>query len=191
MGTKQSSNVRIIAGQWRGRKLPVINVDGLRPTTDRVRETLFNWLMTYLPGSRCLDLFAGTGVLGLEAVSRGAEQALLVEKNKQVVLSLQGMVSQLNATNEVQVLNIDAMSLVGQVAATSYDVVFVDPPYQLNCQSTICQQLESNGWLTDEAFVAIEVATGAKFTLPENWQQHRELRAGQSTMLLYRRKTLK
>lgn len=191
MRTKQGNSIRIIAGQWRGRKLPVLHAAGLRPTTDRVRETLFNWLMPYLPGSHCLDLFSGTGVLGLEAVSRGAAKSLLIEKNKQIASSIQNSIVELNAKDLVSVMNVDAITYTKNTATSNYDVVFVDPPYQFDCQSTICQQLEENNWLNEQAFIAVEAATGTNLLLPDNWQKHRELRAGSSSMVLCRRKSLK
>lgn len=188
---KQANSVRIIAGQWRGRKLPVRNAEGLRPTTDRVRETLFNWLMPYLSGSHCLDLFAGTGILGLEAVSRGAVQSLLIEKNKQAAASIQHVVAEFNASDQVSVNNTDALLLTKKTAKKNYDIVFVDPPYQLNCQSALCQALEDNNWLSNEAFIAVEAAKGATLSLPDNWQIHRQLHAGNSTLVLCRRNALK
>jgi len=123
-------SIRIIAGEWRGRKLPVIDVDGLRPTSDRIRETLFNWLMPYLSGSRCLDLFAGTGALGFEAASRGAHNVDFVESHRQVSQALSENIKLLEANAIVH--NMAANAFLTRSATESFDLVFVDPPFAEN-----------------------------------------------------------
>ena len=120
--------VRIIGGDWRGTRLPVADRDGLRPTADRVRETLFNWLQPMLPGARVLDLFAGTGALGLEALSRGAREAVLVERDPQLAEGLRQLVARLPGGDRAQVVCADALAWL-RTAPGGFDLAFVDPPF--------------------------------------------------------------
>lgn len=147
--------VRIIGGQWRGRKLPVPAVEGLRPTPDRVRETLFNWLMPVITGSRCLDLFAGSGALGLEAASRGAADVVLVERDIQVLATLRVAIERLEAAN-VRVHAANALDFLRGTPPEPFDVVFVDPPYALDIAASIIAALIAGGWLAPDAFVYTE-----------------------------------
>jgi 16S rRNA (guanine966-N2)-methyltransferase len=124
---KPSRGVRIIGGTWRGRRLPVASLAGLRPTPDRVRETLFNWLAARIAGARCLDLFAGTGVLGLEALSRGAAQAVFVESSAELIASLRRATAALSA--DCLIYQAQAIDYL-KTSQDSFDVVFLDPPYQ-------------------------------------------------------------
>ncbi|MDA0821275.1 MAG: 16S rRNA (guanine(966)-N(2))-methyltransferase RsmD, partial [Proteobacteria bacterium] len=133
---KQSSSrlstlgqIRIISGKWRGRKLLVANNDTLRPSPDRVRETLFNWLSPYLPGARCLDLFSGTGVLGIEALSRGAEAATFIDNHSPTIDLLRHQIVRLAAEN-AQILNVDALSWLRTNTPSAFNVIFLDPPFR-------------------------------------------------------------
>jgi len=119
--------VRIIGGEWRRRRIAVPATADVRPTPDRVRETLFNWLAPWLPGAHCLDLFAGTGVLAFEALSRGAESAVLIENDQAAVAALESVGRELGATAEI--LRVDALAFLQRSAPAVFDVVFVDPPY--------------------------------------------------------------
>src|SRR5690606_2647217 len=121
--------VRIVGGRWRGTRLPVADAEGLRPTPDRVRETLFNWLQPVLPGARVLDLFAGSGALGLEALSRGAREALLVERDPGLAQQLRRAVERLQGGEAVQVVNADALAFLSGYAGPPFDIAFVDPPF--------------------------------------------------------------
>lgn len=127
--TRQAHEVRIVGGQWKRTKLPVADKPGLRPTPDRVRETLFNWLGQDLTGWRCLDAFAGTGALGLEAASRGAADVLLVEADAQLVDGLRAIVKRLDAAETVRVERGNALSVMASGAPGSFDLVFLDPPF--------------------------------------------------------------
>jgi 16S rRNA (guanine966-N2)-methyltransferase len=120
-------SVRIIGGQWRGRRLAVADASAVRPTPDRVRETLFNWLAGTIEGSRCLDLFAGTGVLGLEALSRGAREAVLVERDRLLAQAIERHAAAFGAP--ARVVAADALDFLRAPAGEPYDVVFLDPPY--------------------------------------------------------------
>ena len=126
--SRASGQVRIIGGQWKRTKLAVVDKPGLRPTPDRVRETVFNWLGQDLTGWRCLDAFAGTGALGLEAASRGASEVRLVEQDPGLVLRLKAVQAKLSATT-VQVLRGDAIAALKQSTPSSFDLVFLDPPF--------------------------------------------------------------
>src|SRR5262245_8095139 len=123
--------IRIIGGDWKRTPLPVIDLDGLRPTPDRVRETLFNWLGQRLDGQRCLDLFAGSGALGFEAASRGAARVLMVERNARAAGQLRANQAKLDA-RAIEIAEADALRLAASLAPGSFDVVFLDPPFGEN-----------------------------------------------------------
>lgn len=180
---KATNSIRLIAGKHRGRKLPVLDAEGLRPTTDRVKETLFNWLMVYIQDSKCLDCFAGAGSLGFEAFSRGAEQVTMLELNKAAANQLNENKAQLNANN-INVEHTDTTQYLSQ-PNTCFDIVFVDPPFRQNlAQQTI--NLLANGWLNAGALVYVETeAELAAPTTPENWQIIKEKKAGQVACRLY------
>ncbi len=177
--SRTPNQLRIIAGTWRGRKLNFPAVADLRPTPDRVRETLFNWLAPVLPGARCLDLFAGSGALGFEAASRGAALVELVERDTQVVAALRAQVTTLAAL-QVHVVAAEALNyLAGK--ASPYDIVLLDPPYDRpELLAACCTQLESGGWLAPRARIYVETRgkTGLS-VLPANWELLRSKQAGQ------------
>lgn len=171
------NKLRIIAGEWRSRVISFDDVPDLRPTPGRVRETLFNWLQEDVMGSRCLDLFSGSGALGFEAASRGARQVVLVESNTLAVRKLRSNVELLKAT-QVLVYAQDVWRFLDG-APEAYDVVFLDPPFAMNCAAMVCQRLEAEGWLTPTAKIYVE--TPARLVLqglPENWQMLRQKQAG-------------
>jgi len=185
-GTGGAGQIRIIGGQWRGRKLPVPDSAGLRPTTDRVRETLFNWLAPVLQQARCLDCFAGSGALGLEALSRFAGSVTLLELERPVAQQLEKNLHTLRAS-DAQVINVNTLSWLA-ASGEPYDVVFVDPPFRKGLLEQTLQLLEQNGWLADEAMIYVEseVEHGAP-PVPASWALHREKIAGQVAYRLYHR----
>ncbi|UNK27983.1 16S rRNA (guanine(966)-N(2))-methyltransferase [Serratia plymuthica] len=178
-----AGQIRIIGGQWRGRKLPVPNSPGLRPTTDRVRETLFNWLAPVIQGARCLDCFAGSGALGLEALSRYAGSATLLEFERPVAQQLEKNLALLQGKGTV--VNTNTLSwLAGN--GQPFDVVFLDPPFRKGLLAETVTLLEQQGWLADEAWIYVEAeAENAAADVPANWQLHREKVAGQVAYRLY------
>lgn len=177
-------SLRIIGGQWRGRKLDIVDLEGLRPTANRIRETLFNWLQTDIGLSHCLDLYAGTGALGLEAASRGAKQVTLLEVNQQAAKQLQTHCDALDA-GQCQVINTTAMGFLAQ-NKQQYDIVFIDPPYQDNAWSEVAQQLMSTQALADQALIYIEYPTAMDTPeLPQQWQLLKEKKAGAVQYALY------
>ena len=181
-----SGQIRIIGGQWRGRKLPVPESPGLRPTTDRVRETLFNWLAPSIVDASCLDCFAGSGALGLEALSRYAANATLLEMERGVAQQLQKNLATLKASN-AKVVNTNTLAFLAQAGAP-HDIVFVDPPFRKGLLEETLKLLENNGWLSDEALIYIEseVENGLP-PVPMNWHVYREKGAGQVAYRLYQR----
>lgn len=175
--------LRIIAGRFRGRKIPVPQQPDLRPTGDRVRETLFNWLSPWLPGSRCLDLFAGTGALALEAASRDARRVLAVERDRVLAASLRQLADEWGA-QALEVANADALTLLGG-PPEPFDLVFLDPPFGAGLLPEVFERLEQ-GWLAPGAMVYVESDAGEIVQAPEGWSLHRERRAGQVVFRLYR-----
>ena len=185
---KGSGRLRIIGGEYRRRLLPILDSPGLRPTPDRVRETLFNWLAQVPPGARVLDLFAGTGALGLEALSRGATETRFIERNTQVAQSLSANLDTLGATPraQVKVADVENFLAAGPSDETRFSLVFLDPPFHQGLVESCCAQLEQ-GWLTAEAWIYVESETALEWQAPANWALHREVRAGDSTGRLYHR----
>jgi 16S rRNA (guanine966-N2)-methyltransferase len=182
-----NTSVRIIGGEWRGRRLPVLDLPGLRPSGDRCRETLFNWLQPYLPGARCADLFAGSGALGLEAASRGAADVILVEKNSAVVSSLDLNINHLFAT-QVRVVERDALKWLSQAAPESLDIVFVDPPFDEGLTPLIMEMLDHVGCVREGGFVYFETALSRESVMPgPGWSPWREKTLGEVRMQLFRR----
>ena len=178
--------LRIVAGKWRSRLLPVSEQEGLRPTSARVRETLFNWLSSDIVGSHCLDLFAGTGALAFEALSRGAATAALRERSQKIVDVLRSSAELLDAQN-ARVECADALSFLNRLADRRYDIVFLDPPFADDLVEECCQLLQSNGWLADRAAIYIEQDKSKPLpTLPPGWQIVRDKKAGHVRFVLAR-----
>lgn len=180
-----SGNIRIIAGKYRGRKLPVLMAEGLRPTTDRVKETLFNWLMPYIQEANCLDCFAGAGSLGFEALSRGATYVSLVELNKNAAKQLLAN-KKLIAANNIDVFNTNILDFLQHKPKTTFDVIFVDPPFRQNLVSQTCHSLEQ-GWLNEDALIYVEMEAEGNQQLPSNWLLLKEKVAGQVAYRLFQR----
>lgn len=175
--------MRLIAGNWRGRTLPVVEAPGLRPTGDRVRETVFNWLQVSLAGAQCLDLFAGSGALGFEAASRGATSVTLVESNRVAADSLAEQMQLLGTGQQVRLEHMTATTFLKDSTAR-FDIVFVDPPFDERCQRDILQLLMC-GHLSEQALVYIEApARPALADWPERCQVHRQQSFGDVTAYL-------
>ena len=187
-GTPKSGNqqLRIIAGEWRGRKLSFPAIEGLRPTPDRVRETLFNWIAAQIPGAKCLDLFTGSGALGLEALSRGAGQTTMVDLSAVATGQLQSNLQTLKATNAT-VIQADVQHWLSQQNNDlQYDLVFMDPPFRKELAAGCCETLESQGMLASRAMIYVETESELSvLQVPDNWHLHREKHAGQVTYRLY------
>lgn len=174
----QRFQVRIIGGRWRGRKLTFADQPGLRPSGDRMRETLFNWLMPHLADARVLDLFAGSGALGLEALSRGATHAVLVESSRAAAACLQKNAAALQANCEV--VCAEAINWLQRPCSQPFDIVFIDPPFDAGLLPSTLELLVRGGWLAPDAAVYMEFSSSTPApTLPHGWQLRRELKAGQ------------
>ncbi|WP_304526355.1 16S rRNA (guanine(966)-N(2))-methyltransferase RsmD [Halomonas sp. I5-271120] len=186
-GRRDAGRLRIIGGDYRRRTLPVLDHPGLRPTPGRVRETLFNWLANATAGARVLDLFAGTGALGLEALSRGAREALFIEQSAPVARALESNIATLGANGRV--ITADAKAVLGDALggdADPFDLVFLDPPFRQDLAEESCRRLVDGGLLATGAWVYLEVEAELTPSVPEGWMLHREVRAGDSSGRLYR-----
>jgi len=177
--------VRIIGGRWRGTKLAVPDIKGLRPTSDRVRETLFNWLMPMLPGARVLDLFAGSGALGLEALSRGAASAVLVERDPAQAAALRATAARLSGGEAATIAQTDAQAWLGSQPAAAFDLAFLDPPFAAGLWDAVlpgvARLVKPDGWLY------VEAPLDADYAMPSQWRMHREGRTREVRYALYRR----
>lgn len=164
------NQVRIIGGEWRGRKLSFPSIEGLRPTPDRVRETLFNWLHTYLPDARCLDLFAGSGVLGFEVLSRGARSLTFVENDRVVCSVLQDNAARLDALNRMTLRHEDALEFIRTYDGELFDIILMDPPYGQGLAAECLQLLARGGCLKAGGLLYMEHENDHRVAdLPENW----------------------
>jgi 16S rRNA (guanine966-N2)-methyltransferase len=177
--------LRIIGGRWRGRKLDFPMVAAIRPTPDRVRETVFNWLQHNIVDARCLDLFAGSGALGFEALSRGAAHVDFVEREPLVIRYLRETLQRLEGTGEVH--GVDSLKWL-QTAQRPYDIVFLDPPFGANLLPQVSQALEAGGYLTPHSLIYIEQGADTDVQLPVEWELTRSKTAGQVGYHLARRR---
>ncbi|MHA6611760.1 16S rRNA (guanine(966)-N(2))-methyltransferase RsmD [Photobacterium damselae] len=181
---RQSGFVRIISGQWRGRKLPVHDVEGLRPTTDRVKETLFNWLAQDIYQAKCLDLFAGSGSLSFEALSRGAESLTMIELDQKAAAQLKQNLTAIGAINAT-LHNTNSVNFLNQ-AGTPHDLVFIDPPFRKDLIQQVITALEANHWLSPNALIYIEAEKElGSIDVPPSWHLYREKTAGQVCYRLF------
>lgn len=174
------NEVRIIGGDWRSRRLRFPDAEGLRPTPDRVRETVFNWLQFDIRGKKCLDAFAGSGALGFEALSRGVESVLFVEQNRAVMQQLQANAALLKASNATFLQNDTILALEQNAPPHKFDLVFLDPPFALDVLSNCLNLLATRQWLADEATIYIESPRElASLALPPGCSWSRQQHAGQ------------
>lgn len=181
--------LRIIGGEWGSRKLSFPNAQGLRPTPDRVRETLFNWLAPHIVGAKVLDVFTGSGALFLEALSRGAAMAVALDSNREAISSLREHLGTLRCSvGDVQ--QTDALRYLAGTPPHTFDVVFLDPPFHQDLLKNACDLLEQGQWLTDNAWIYTESEKRpSELGLPANWRLHREQKAGQVYYTLWQRET--
>lgn len=177
--------IRIIGGHLRNSRLNVPDLPGLRPTAERVRETLFNWLAPTLAGVRALDLCAGTGALGIEALSRGAETVQFVEPDASAADALRGNLVRLKASGG-DVSGLDAVRFLTRTPH-AFGLVFLDPPFASRLWTPLAQKLEEGGWLTPSAQIYVESPRDHAPVLPSNWTLHRDGHAGEVRYALYRR----
>lgn len=189
MKTKSLGKVRIVGGKWRSRLLQVPE-EGVRPTPDAVKETLFNWLGPVLPGATCLDLFTGTGALGFEALSRGASHVDMVDGSREVVELLRKQ-AQIFSTTDASVFHLKLPEGLIQLPPKRYDLVFIDAPFRQKRLLPCCLWLNENQRLAENAFVYLEMEKESMpLSVPANWTLWREKKAGQVAYCLYRVETL-
>ena len=210
-GHAKAGRCRIIAGHWRGRIISFDDAEGLRPTTDRIRETVFNWLNPYIPGSHCLDCFAGSGVLGLEALSRGAADVVFIENNRQSWENLKRNLDMLQQTDggdtadRASLYHEDAIRFLRSISRASiadseskplrgdhpgsdltrFDLVFLDPPFHKNLLSQSCSLIDNSGCLAEDAIIYVEHAIDEDVEMPANWDCVKHKVAGQVAYKLY------
>jgi 16S rRNA (guanine966-N2)-methyltransferase len=185
------NKLRIIGGQWRSRQIHFHDAPGLRPTPARVRETLFNWLQYDIPGSRCLDLYAGSGALGIEAASRGAIFVAQVENNPEVCRTLKENAIKL-AASQIKIFQSDVFRFLVEHNAEPFDIIFLDPPFGMGLAIQTCQWLEDKDWLSQHAKIYVEAESKQKFLdeLPENWQLLKSKTAGEVGYHLFERNNI-
>jgi 16S rRNA (guanine966-N2)-methyltransferase len=185
----KNNSVRIIGGDWRGRRLRIADVPGLRPSGDRCRETLFNWLQPWIIAADCADLFAGTGALGFEAASRGASTVLMIEKHPRAQDLLRQSIEQLQAV-QVKLQSGGAMAMLEDFKADSFDIVFVDPPFDSNLAGLVLERLDKTGCVRRGGFVYIESPAQKGVAPPPGWRVWRDQQIGEVRMQLFRRQSL-
>jgi 16S rRNA (guanine966-N2)-methyltransferase len=187
MGRKKAGTVRIIAGRWRGTRLPVPELDGLRPSGDRARETLFNWLQPHLRGSRCADLFAGSGVLGLEAASRGAGRVVLVERAAEAARSIEETLARIGAES-AELVRSDAIAWLRSCAPESLDIVFIDPPFGSGLQERALEAIDRGSVVRAGGFVYLESGRDSVPVPPgPGWAVFREKTLGEVRIQLLKK----
>jgi 16S rRNA (guanine966-N2)-methyltransferase len=169
--------VRIIAGEWRSRVIPIPQGVELRPTTDRIRETLFNWLSPYIEDARCLDVCSGSGILAFESLSRGAAHATLIDNEYSVSQHLQQQAA-LFKTTQAEIVCADVVQWLAKPATQKFEIAFVDPPFASLLWEPICHHLENNNWLAPNALIYLEMPTQQKLQLPAHWKALKQKRAG-------------
>ena len=178
--------LRIISGQWRGRKIPFEIKNGLRPTKEIVRETLFNWLDSHLPGSRCLDLFCGTGSLGLEALSRGARHCDFVDKSSSCTKALANCLYNLKADNLSMVHCSNVIDFLSVTEANSYDVVFIDPPFNSRLLNETCRSFSNKDLVLPGGMIYLEFSSSDRPDyISQRWEKFREKKSGSVKYCLY------
>ena len=180
-----NGSCRIIGGNFRGRKIKFDDAESLRPTTDRIRETVFNWLQPYVYQSICLDLFAGSGVLGFEALSRGAAELIFIENNKRTVNSIKKNIAQLKVS-DVTIYNEDALRWLSATRENQcFNLVFLDPPFYSDLLVKSSIALNDSGILADDAIIYVEHEGDAEFLTPDNWSCIKDKCAGQVNYKLF------
>jgi len=182
---KNDGFIRLISGQWKGKKLPVKDKQGLRPTTDRTKETLFNWLMHDVRDANCLDCFSGSGSLGFEALSRYANFCTFLELDKQIAIQLKNNMNALKANN-AEVLQVDSLLHLTSPAQKQYNLVFIDPPFNKSLAQPCIDQLSSKGHLADDCLIYLEVENTLKeLSIPDNWELLKEKQSSQVRYQLF------
>lgn len=184
-GTVPPGHVRIIGGRLRGSRLSVPTLPGLRPTPQRLRQTLFDWLAPVIDGARVLDVFSGTGALGIEALSRGARRAVFFEQDRGQARAIEMDLARLRQDGGI-VRRLDARVALATAAPETFDIVFLDPPFDADLWAPAAAALEANGWLAPNAWVYVESGVDDAWEVPARWRLHRRREAGAVRGALFR-----
>lgn len=185
---QKNTTVRIISGKWRSRKISFVPLLNLRPTTDATRETIFNWLAPFINHATCLDLFAGSGALGFEALSRGAKHIVMVDSSIHVISNLKKNANLLQAEN-IEFYCAKIPQHLNKIPNNIFDVVFLDPPFHIDLLKPTCEKLETSSYLTNNTIIYVETEKGLdiKKVIPESWHILREKTRGQVGSYLLQR----
>ena len=178
------NKIKIIGGNWRSRQIDVLDAQGLRPTPNRVRETLFNWLQGDIFNAHCLDLFAGSGALSFEAASRCAKSVVQIENNAAACDVLKTNAEKLGAS-QIQTVQTDALTYLAKSPVIPFNLVFIDPPFGLNLVAQSADLLTKNNWLAPYAKIYVETETSLKLELPANWRLLKDKSAGEVAYRLF------
>jgi 16S rRNA (guanine966-N2)-methyltransferase len=184
-GTAPPGRIRIIGGSLRGSRLAVPVVPGLRPTPQRLRQTLFDWLAPVIAGANVLDAFAGSGALGIEALSRGARTATFIERDGAQVRAIEADLARLHQDN-ASVQSGDALRILADPATGNFDIAFLDPPFDAGIWSQAAALLDAGGWLAPQAWIYAEAGKDDAWEVPDHWLLHRQREAGAVRGTLYR-----
>jgi 16S rRNA (guanine966-N2)-methyltransferase len=184
-GTSPPGHVRIIGGRLRGSRLSVPTLPGLRPTPQRLRQTLFDWLAPVIEGARVLDVFAGSGALGIEALSRGARRAVFFEQERAQALAIVADLARLHQEG-ASVRHVDALRALATAAPETFDIAFVDPPFGSTLWANAAALLDAHGWLASDAWVYVESGVDDVWEVPARWRLHRQRDAGAVRGTLFR-----
>ncbi|MGS2719202.1 16S rRNA (guanine(966)-N(2))-methyltransferase RsmD [Paraglaciecola aestuariivivens] len=186
--SQKSGSVRIISGRFRGRKLPVLDVQGLRPTTDKNKEMLFNWLLPFTQDAICLDAFAGSGGLGFEALSRYAKHCTFIEFEPKAAVKLQDNIQLLSLTADQVSLQVGKAQVKLRQLTDAFDLIFLDPPFHQNMLPEIIDIIAQQQLLAEDGVIYIECeGQGANYAVPDNWQLIKEKQHSQILSRLYQR----
>ncbi len=187
---QKKNQLRIIGGEWRGRKLPFTTSAGLRPTPDQVRETLFNWLQPIIAGAHCIDLYSGSGALGFEAISRGAASVIMLDNQNHVTRQLHDNALTLKC-RQATIVNQSALNYLAHPASHTLHIAFIDPPYQKGMVEPSCRLLEENNWLAPGAMIYLEAEKElSTLPVPDNWEILRSKKSGHLRFHLLQRHPL-
>ena len=184
---RKTETLRIIAGKWRSRKITFAQAKGLRPTTDVARETLFNWIAGDVINANCLDMFAGSGALGFEALSRGANSSTFIDSAPKVILKLKENAKLLGAENAEFFIAAMPKDLTKIAIKNKFNIIFIDPPFYQNLIAPTCQKLNNSDYFTNDTLVYIEAEKELSISkiIPENWQLLRQISFGKTTSYLF------
>lgn len=182
---KPAGQVHIIGGRLRGSRLTVPSLPGLRPTPQRLRQTLFDWLAPVVAGARVLDAFAGTGALGIEALSRGAREAVFFERDRNLVGAIEANLARLHQSGG-QARCVDTLRALSAPPPAAFDIVFVDPPFESGAWTQAAALLDGDGWLAPGSWVYVEAGAAGVWDAPVRWRIHRQREAGAVRARLFR-----